>query len=56
MRYGITDVPVWWECALLGLQHFLTMLGSTILIPLLIVPNMGGTTKGARRYCLWTLP
>ncbi|GAB4815990.1 hypothetical protein N2152v2_003036 [Parachlorella kessleri] len=45
LRYGITDIPRWWECVLLGLQHFLTMLGSTILIPLIIVPAMGGTTN-----------
>lgn len=27
----------------LGFQHFLTMLGATALIPILIVPAMGGT-------------
>lgn len=25
-------------------QHYLTMLGSTVLIPFLLVPAMGGTT------------
>lgn len=29
-----------------GLQTFLTMLGSTVMIPLLLVPAMGGTTQG----------
>ena len=30
-----------------GFQTFLTMLGATVLIPLLIVPQMGGTTEDA---------
>ncbi len=46
VRYGICDVPPWWECLLLGFQHYLTMLGSTVLIPLLLVPQMGGTPTG----------
>ncbi|CAK0786722.1 hypothetical protein CVIRNUC_009936 [Coccomyxa viridis] len=45
MRYTILDVPPWYECALLGFQHYLTMLGSTVLIPFLIVPPMGGTPE-----------
>jgi hypothetical protein len=27
------------------LQHYLTMLGSTVLIPFLVVPPMGGTPE-----------
>ncbi|CAL5222118.1 g4434 [Coccomyxa viridis] len=45
MRYKILDVPPWYECILLGFQHYLTMLGSTVLIPFLIVPPMGGTPE-----------
>ncbi|KAK9829197.1 hypothetical protein WJX72_004442 [[Myrmecia] bisecta] len=43
VRYAILDVPPWYETVLLGFQHYLTMLGSTVLIPFLIVPAMGGT-------------
>ncbi|CAL8465374.1 g4910 [Coccomyxa elongata] len=45
MRYGILDVPVWYETLLLGFQHYLTMLGSTVLIPFLVIPPMGGTPE-----------
>jgi hypothetical protein len=40
------DVPPIWLCALLGMQHFLTFLGSTVAIPSLLVPAMGGTREG----------
>lgn len=43
VRYAILDVPPWYECLFLGFQHYLTMLGSTVLIPFLLVPSMGGT-------------
>ena len=32
------------------LQHYLTMLGSTVLIPFLIVPPMGGALLRPHRY------
>jgi nucleobase transporter 1/2 len=32
-------------CILLGMQTYLTMLGATVLIPSILVPAMGGTTK-----------
>ena len=38
LRYTVTDTPPWYQCVLLGFQHSLTMLGSTVLIPLLLVP------------------
>jgi hypothetical protein len=47
VRYGITDVPPWWLCIVLGFQTYLTMLGATVLIPILLVPAMGGDTEGA---------
>ncbi|KAL4459050.1 hypothetical protein ABPG75_013915 [Micractinium tetrahymenae] len=43
--YGVTDRPPWLLTAVLGLQTFLTMLGSTVMTPLLLVPAMGGTTQ-----------
>lgn len=30
------------EAIFLGIQHYLTMLGATVLIPNLLVPAMGG--------------
>lgn len=30
------------EAILLGFQHFLVMLGTTVLIPSILVPQMGG--------------
>eukprot|EP00884_Botryococcus_braunii_P002860 jgi/Botrbrau1/12575/Bobra.0169s0108.1 len=45
MLYTILDTPPWYECALLGFQHYLTMLGSTVLVPFLLVPAMGGTPE-----------
>ncbi|XP_078424339.1 xan_ur_permease domain-containing protein isoform X2 [Cetorhinus maximus] len=36
MTYYVTDVPPWYLCILLGAQHFLTALGGTVAIPLLL--------------------
>ncbi len=41
MKYTVTDVPPLGTSLLLGLQHYLTMLGATVLIPLLVCPAMG---------------
>ncbi|OIV89871.1 hypothetical protein TanjilG_23136 [Lupinus angustifolius] len=40
--YCITSPPPWPEAILLGFQHFLVMLGTTVLIPTALVPQMGG--------------
>ncbi|KAF6150353.1 hypothetical protein GIB67_034052 [Kingdonia uniflora] len=42
MKYELRDVPGFVPIGLYGLQHYLSMLGSLILIPLVIVPAMGG--------------
>lgn len=34
--YGIDDKPPLWETVVLGFQHYLTMFGSTVAIPLLL--------------------
>lgn len=38
--YGVEDVPPWYMCIFLGLQHYLTMFGATVSIPFFICPAM----------------
>lgn len=42
ISYCITSPPPWPEAILLGFQHFLVMLGTSVLIPAALVPQMGG--------------
>ncbi|XP_019086037.1 PREDICTED: nucleobase-ascorbate transporter 5-like [Camelina sativa] len=42
ISYCITSPPPWPEAVLLGFQHYLVMLGTTVLIPSALVPQMGG--------------
>ncbi|KAI8528383.1 hypothetical protein RHMOL_Rhmol12G0144600 [Rhododendron molle] len=42
VSYCITSPPPWPEAVLLGFQHYLVMLGTTVLIPSSLVPQMGG--------------
>lgn len=39
--YGVEDVPPLAETAVLGLQHYLTMFGSTVAIPLMMAGPLG---------------
>ena len=41
ITYTVTEVPPPFTSLLLGLQHYLTMLGATVLIPLILTPEMG---------------
>ncbi|KAK7256298.1 hypothetical protein RIF29_29739 [Crotalaria pallida] len=54
ISYGITSPPPWPEAILLGFQHFLVMLGTTVLIPTALVPQMGGgnVSNNGLRVCL----
>lgn len=45
LLYGIDDVPPLPETLALGFQHYLTMFGSTVAIPLFLGPGFG-ITKG----------
>lgn len=45
MSYTVTDVPPLGTSMLLGLQHYLTMLGATVLIPLIVCPAMGANGR-----------
>ncbi|XP_071960185.1 solute carrier family 23 member 2-like [Antedon mediterranea] len=38
IQYGINDVPPWHTTIILGLQHFLTMIGACVSIPLILAP------------------
>lgn len=49
LRYTVKDIPPAWVCVLLGFQHYLTFLGSTVLIPHLLVPAMGGNNEDMAR-------
>lgn len=43
--YGLDDKPPFPRAAMLGLQHVLTMFGSTVAVPLLFGPAMGMDTE-----------
>ncbi|XP_073057196.1 putative nucleobase-ascorbate transporter 10 [Primulina eburnea] len=43
VQYCINSSPPLLEAVLLGFQHYVLALGSTVLIPSLLVPQMGGT-------------
>lgn len=45
LRYTILDVPPLPQALLLGFQQYLVMLGSTVLIPSVVVPPMGGSSE-----------
>jgi nucleobase transporter 1/2 len=45
VSYCITSPPPWPEAILLGFQHFLVMLGTTVIIPTALVPQMGGDNE-----------
>ncbi|XP_073032493.1 nucleobase-ascorbate transporter 6-like isoform X1 [Primulina eburnea] len=42
VSYCITSPPPWPEAILLGFQHYIVMLGTTVLIPSFLAPQMGG--------------
>ncbi|VFQ66754.1 unnamed protein product [Cuscuta campestris] len=42
LKYCIVSPPPWPEAILLGFQHYIVMLGTTVLIPTILVPQMGG--------------
>nr|XP_043633864.1 nucleobase-ascorbate transporter 11 isoform X2 [Erigeron canadensis] len=45
MKCGIRDNPGFVPLLCYGMQHYLSLAGSLILVPLIIVPAMGGTDK-----------
>ncbi|KAH9562832.1 hypothetical protein CY35_05G093000 [Sphagnum magellanicum] len=49
LAYCINDNPRWAEAIVLGFQHYITMLGTTVLIPTLIFRNIGGNASDLAR-------
>ncbi len=49
LRYTVCDVPPVPLSIFLGIQHYLTMLGATYLIPTLICPAMGANVEQTGR-------
>jgi len=55
MLYGIDDIPSPLETAVLGFQHYLTMFGSTVAIPLLLAPAFGITDPVEKGWLIATM-
>ncbi|CAM6009565.1 unnamed protein product [Sphagnum balticum] len=45
LAYCINDNPRWGEAIILGFQHYFTMLGTTVLIPSLVILNINGHSQ-----------
>lgn len=55
MLYGINDNPPPLETIILGFQHYLTMFGSTVAIPLLLAPALGITDPVQKGWLIATM-
>lgn len=40
ITYGIDDVPPWYLCLFMALQHYLTMIGAIVAIPFILTPAL----------------
>ncbi|KAK9676891.1 hypothetical protein RND81_11G108200 [Saponaria officinalis] len=47
LKYELRDIPGLVPIGLYGVQHYISILGSVILIPLVLVPAMGGSNETA---------
>ncbi len=55
LLYGIDDKPPIMETIILGFQHYLTMFGSTVAIPLLLAPAFGITDPVEKGWLIATM-
>jgi len=55
LLYGINDSPPMGEMIILGFQHYLTMFGSTVAIPLLLAPVLGITDSLQKGWLIATM-
>ncbi|MBT3663317.1 MAG: purine/pyrimidine permease [Candidatus Marinimicrobia bacterium] len=55
LLYGINDNPPPLETIILGFQHYLTMFGSTVAIPLLLAPALGITDPVQKGWLIATM-
>lgn len=49
LHYCIHSNPSWPQIVLLGFQHYIVMLGTTVLVATTLVPRMGGTNGDTTR-------
>ncbi|KAK4481492.1 hypothetical protein RD792_012392 [Penstemon davidsonii] len=49
LHYCIHSNPSWFQTAVLGFQHFIVMLGTTLMIATALVPQMGGSNGDKAR-------
>eukprot|EP00250_Pteridium_aquilinum_P029121 c3855_g1_i1 orf=169-537(+) len=54
-EYCIDSNPPLPEAIILGFQHYIVMLGSTVMIPSILVPQMGGTDNDKAQVIQTTL-
>lgn len=40
ITYGIDDIPPWYLCLFMALQHYLTMIGAIVSIPFILTPAL----------------
>lgn len=56
LTYGIDDVPPWYLCLFMALQHYLTMIGAIVSIPFILTPALCmAEDDPARSYIISTM-
>lgn len=56
ITYGIDDVPPWYLCLFMALQHYLTMIGAIVSIPFILTPALCmAEDDPARSYIISTM-